>query len=489
MATRRQDREDQGRRHLYRIIALTGLLAATAVLAQNPVSPPATPTPLTDCVGSYADGPNHKIEIIIDAKGQLVAVIDDAVYPLKVTGPDELTNGGGGEVRFQRGPDGRVSAYVDHGHRHQKLSEYVSAETSALMTTPARPAGEVYRYAQPVDRHDGIATGDIARTSLGVDTARAIVAGVTNGAYPGVHSVLLYQNDKLVLEAYFYGYDADRQQQLRSATKSVVSAVAGIAIDHGALRADTPALGRLHLATYANPDQRKPKITVHDFLTMQSGLACDDHSIDSPGRETELDDRPDWIQAMYDLPQINDPGKVGFYCSGGVAVVGRAVENSTHVALPDYADRYLFKPLGIKRSDWTWRYDLTSNDKEFAQIHLRPRDMLKLGILYADGGAWHGRRVISKALIDASLTRQSTVDGTAYGYFWWRPWLDVNGLHVYVSAAQGNGGQKIYILPQYHLVAVFTGGLYNGSSPMNRIMATDILPRLLAAYPDIKTEP
>jgi CubicO group peptidase (beta-lactamase class C family) len=81
------------------------------------------------------------------------------------------------------------------------------------------------------------------------------------------------------------------------------------------------------------------------------------------------------------------------------------------------------------------------------------------------------------------------VDNTEYGYFWWRPWLNVDGTHVYMSAAQGNGGQKIYILPAYHLVAVFTGGLYNGSSPMNEIMAADVLPRLMAAYPKVATGP
>ncbi len=299
---------------MYRIVALAGLLIASPALAQTPTHmAPAKMAPLTDYVGTYADGPNHKVEIVIDAKGQLVAVIDDASYPLKVTGPDELTNGGGEKIPFSRGPDGKISAYVDHGETHQKLSADVSADTRTLMTTPARPAGEIYRYTAPVERHDGIATGDIAKTPLGVDTARAIVAGVADGTYPGVHSVLIYQDGKLVLEEYFYGYDADRQQQLRSATKSVVSAVAGIAIDHGALRLDTRALSRLHLTTYANPDARKPEITVRDFITMQSGLACNDHSDDSPGRETVLDDQPDWIQAMYDLPQINDPGTKGFY--------------------------------------------------------------------------------------------------------------------------------------------------------------------------------
>ena len=468
------------------IAALTiGLLLTGSALAQT--AP--TPAPLTDYVGTYSDGPPHKIEIMIDAKGQLVAIIDDVGYPLKVTGTDELTNPGGEKIPFKRGVDGKVTGYVDDGQLHEKLSPNVSANTVKLFDAPARPAGETYHYTAPVDRHDGIAVGDIAKTPLGVETAQQIVAKVADGTYPGVHSVLLYQDGELVMEEYFYGYDVNRQQQLRSATKSVVSTLAGIAIDHQALTLDTVALDRLKLSGFANPDPRKAKITVRDFLTMSSGLACDDHSDTSPGRETVLDDRPDWIQAMYDLPQINDPGKQGFYCSGGVAVVGRVIEKSTGAYLPEYAAHYFFEPLGIAAADWTWRYDLTNNDKEFAQIRMRPRDMLKLGLLFANGGTWHGRRIVSKAWTDAALSAKSTVDSTEYGYFWWRPWLNVNGAHVYVSAAQGNGGQKIYILPQYHLVAVFTGGLYNSGAPMNRIMATDILPKLIAAYPGVTTAP
>ena len=464
----------------HKLIMVVLLLAPLPALSQ---------TPLIDFVGTYADGPNHRIEIAVDAKGQLVAVIDDATYPLRISGRDEVTNNGGEKIPFKRGADGQVSGYTDEGLFHRKLSSKVSADTVAMITTPARPPGVIYHYNPPLDRRDGIATGEIAKTPLGIATAQQIVAKIANGTYPGVHSVLLYQGGKLVMEEYFYGYDADRQQQLRSATKSVVSALAGIAIDRGDLTLDAKALDILKLAKFANPDPRKAKITVRDLLTMRSGLACDDHSDVSPGRETVLDDRPDWIQAMFDLPQINDPGKAGFYCSGGVAVIGRIVEKSTHSYLPDFAARYLFKPLGIRSKDWAWNYDLTANDKEFAQIRLRPRDMLKLGILYANGGTWHGRRVISKAWVEASLSAQSTVDNTEYGYFWWRPWLNVNGARVYVSAAQGNGGQKIYVLPAYHLVAVFTGGLYNQSSPMNAIMAADILPKLVTAYRTSATRP
>jgi CubicO group peptidase (beta-lactamase class C family) len=469
-------------------MSVAQVVALAAALLSVSIQAPAQ-TPLSDFVGTYADGPKHKIEIALDRKGQLVAVIDDAAYPLKITGSDELTNNGGEKIPFKRGSDGHVTGYIDQGQFHQKLSPGVSPAIVAEIMTPARPPWEVYRYRPPLDRHDGIPVGNIAQTPLGIATAQHIVGKVADGIYPGVHSVLLYQGGKLVMEEYFYGYDVNREQQLRSATKSVVGAFTGIAIDHGALRLDTKVLPLLKLSRFANPDARKSQITIRDFLTMSSGLACNDHSNNSPGRETVLDNRPDWIQAMYDLPQVNDPGKAGFYCSGGVAVVGRAVERATGSYLPNFAARHLFKPLGIQRKDWAWNFDLTSNDEEFAQIHMRPRDMLKLGILYADGGTWDGKRIISKAWIDASMSAQSTVDNTEYGYFWWRPWLNVDGARVYLTAAQGNGGQKIYVLPAYQLVAVFTGGLYNGSSPMNAIMANDILPKLVAAYPKAKTSP
>jgi CubicO group peptidase (beta-lactamase class C family) len=239
--------------------------------------------------------------------------------------------------------------------------------------------------------------------------------------------------------------------------------------------------------SYANPDPRKATITVGNFLSMSSGLDCNDHSSTSPGRETMIDDTPDWVKATLDLPMINAPGTKGYYCSGGVAVVGRLVENVVRMPLPEFAQTNLFAPLGISRTQWQWNYDLTNVDKEYSQIHLRPRDMLKLGILMANGGQWNGRQVVSAAWVRASLAEQSHVDNVSYGYFWWRPWLNVEtpagSQHVDVIAAQGNGGQKIYLVPQYDLVAVFTAGGYNAeSTPPNTIMAKIVLPALMAAH-------
>jgi CubicO group peptidase (beta-lactamase class C family) len=160
------------------------------------------------------------------------------------------------------------------------------------------------------------------------------------------------------------------------------------------------------------------------------------------------------------------------------------IENTVHMKLPEFAQKNLFGPLGISRADWTWNYDLTNADKEYSQIHLRPRDMLKFGILFADGGLWHGQRIVSESWARTSLAEHSNVAGVSYGYFWWRHAFNVETAsgtqQIIVPAAQGNGGQKIFVLPQYDLVAVFTAGGYNAdATPPNTIMEKIILPRLL----------
>jgi len=445
------------------------------------------PTQFGDYVGTYTDSPGHPVEILNG--DEFFAVQDEAKYRLIPEGMDAFSTLYGPKLTFKRESSGTVTGYEQNGKFHPRISSAVAPESAALAWP--RPEGQnspsVYRYRPPADLHDGIAVGDIARSDLGLETANAIVRAILDGTYKDVHSILLYQNGKLVMEEYFYGYSEQRPHQLRSATKSVVSALAGIAIDRGALSGVTErVLPQMGYSSYANPDPRKASITLGDFLSMSSGLDCNDHSSTSPGRETLLDDSPDWVKATLDLPVINDRGTKGYYCSGGVAVVGRMTENAVHMRLPEFAQASLFRPLGIARTAWSWNYDLTNADKEYSQIHLRPRDMLKLGILFAGDGRWHGKQVISSAWVRASLAEQSHVDNVSYGYFWWRPWLDIQTpagfQHVDVVAAQGNGGQKIYVVPQYNLVAVFTAGAYNAeSTPPNTIMAKIVLRKLLKA--------
>jgi CubicO group peptidase (beta-lactamase class C family) len=464
------------------------LLAVLVMLGGGLQAQTTSASHLSDYVGTYTDSPGHPVEIL-DSDG-LFAVQDEAKYRLKPGSIDEFSTMYGSKLSFKRDASGKVTGYEQSGKSHPRVSTTVTPESAAL--SHPRPKGQDspsdYRYRAPVNRHDGIAVGDIAQSELGAATAEAIVHSVLDGTYQDVHSVLLYQHGKLVMEEYFYGYNVQRQHQLRSATKSIVSVLAGIAVDRGALSGpDQHVLPQMHYTAYANPDPRKAAMTLGNFLSMSSGLDCNDHSSTSPGRETVIDDTPDWVKATLDLPLINDPGSKGFYCSGGVAVVGRLTENAVHMQLPEFAQTNLFEPLGISRADWTWNYDLTNADKEYSQIHLRSRDMLKLGILFADGGRWHGHQVVSDAWVRASTSEQSHVENVSYGYFWWRPWLNAETPggpeRVDVVAAQGNGGQKIYLVPQYDLVAVFTGGTYNvDGTPPNAIMAKIILPALAAAH-------
>jgi CubicO group peptidase (beta-lactamase class C family) len=462
------------------IVLLLGVLCHS-VAAQTPSSPP-----LSDYAGTYVDEPGRTLELV--AGDQLFAVIDEAKYSLRRSGGDEFSNAIGQKILFRRDATGKVIAFEVEGKLHACLSPQVTAASVALARP--RPVGEDspdgYRYQVPADLRDGVAVGDIAQSDLGVATAEKIVRGLLDGTWKDVHSVLLYQRGHLVLEEYFYGYDRGRPHQLRSATKSIVSALTGVAIDRGALSGvNEPVLPHLSYATYENPDPRKAKITLRYFLTMSSGLACNDYDSASPGRETLIDEAPDWVKATLDLPMIDTPGTTTHYCSGGVAVVGRVTENAVHMLLPDFAQANLFGPLGIRRGEWRWNYTLTNANREYSQIHLRPRDMLKIGILFDNEGQWKGRQVLSSSWVKASLSAQSQLDGTGYGYFWWRPWLNVETptgtQKIYVSAAQGNGGQKIYIVPEYDLIAVFTGGDYNsGGSPPNKIMAKIILPTLIS---------
>jgi CubicO group peptidase (beta-lactamase class C family) len=455
------------------------------VLASRLVAQAISSPRLADYVGTYVDAPGHTLEIA-DGDG-LFAVVDEAKYLLHSTGVDRFSTTTGQVITFPRDTNGKVTGWEQNGKFNPRVSATITPEAAEL--AQPRPKGQDqpadYRYHEPANLRDGIAVADIANSDLGVATANSIVRAVLDGTYKDVHSVLLFYRGKLVMEEYFYGYNAQRPHQLRSATKSVVSTLTGIAMDRGAIPGvKERVLPAMRYATYANPDPRKAAMTLDNFLSMSSGLDCNDHTSTSPGRETVIDDTPDWVKATLDLPMINDPGTKAYYCSGGVSVVGRLIENAVHVPLPEFAQANLFGPLGMAPSGLKWNYNLTNADKEYSQIYLRPRDMLKLGVLFLNEGRWHGRQILSESWVHTSLAEHSHVDGDSYGYFWWRHLFHVNTPHgvqeITIPAAQGNGGQKIYIAPQFHLVAVFTGGGYNGgSTPPNTIMEKIILPPLI----------
>jgi CubicO group peptidase (beta-lactamase class C family) len=324
--------------------------------------------------------------------------------------------------------------------------------------------------------------------------AERLVNGVIDGSYRDVRSILVYRKGALLLEEYFYGYDRERPHQMRSLTKSVISLLAGVAVDRRLLSADQPVLARLGYPAYENPDPRKARVTLTDLLSNQSGFECNDHDSASPGNENKLYETADWAKAFVDLPMVADPGTAGRYCSGGFFTTGRIIERATGKRLPEFAQEALFGRLGIRRADWRWDFTLNRSQRnEFGQIYLRPRDMLKLGILIQQRGKWKGRRVVSASWIDAAVARQSRVDDSDYGLGIWHRWYGVQTQagqrRVDTIMLSGNGGQKVFLVPSLDLIAVFTGGAFNLESPSNEMMARVLLPALLETGPDGQRRP
>jgi CubicO group peptidase (beta-lactamase class C family) len=444
----------------------------------------ATAGPLGDFTGTYRYHGGGTLALAA-ADSLLFAVLGEARYPLRYVGADRFVNGLGDTIPFPRNAAGAVTGFVERGTFFERLTAAVDAADAELVRARPRNA-EAYAYQPPPDLGDGIAVGDLASAGLDPSVADDLVRGVVDGTYADLHGVLVYRHGRLVLEEYFYGYGRGRPHPMRSATKSVVSALVGIAIDRGALAGvQEPVLPRLPYAGYANAHPQKQALVLEDLLTHRTGLACDDWDGDSPGNESRIYQTDDWVKAFLDLPVVAERGTAAHYCSAGVMTAGRMVERATGESLPAFAQRVLFDPLGIRAADVRWNFTLAAeNAGTFAQLNLRPRDMLKLGILFQQEGLWQGRQVVSADWVRRSTALHTQVGDLGYGYYWWHQWLAVptaaGTRRVDMVVATGNGGQKIYLVPSLDLVAVFTGGAYNAEdTPPNAVMVGVLLPALL----------
>jgi len=299
---------------------------------------------------------------------------------------------------------------------------------------------------------------------------------IVDGTYPNVHSVLIIKDSKLIFEEYFYEYTQDSLHELRSATKSFVSALIGIAIEEGFVKSkDEAVLSYFPEYSFNNSSEGKKRITIENLLTQQSGLDCDISNDKSEGNEMKMSYSNDWVKFTLDLPMVDTPGGKGMYCSGNVIVAGRIIEKATEQPLTEFAQKNLFEPLGITNFKWNFKPDISSAET-FCQLYLRPRDMAKFGLLFLDNGNWNEKQIISPDWVKQSLRKHSTIQNVDYGYLWWIKYLDANRVRHYGKAAQGNGGQRIFIWPQQNMVTVITGGNYNTQSPSDDLIRKYTLP-------------
>ena len=248
-------------------------LTPNLVLAQVPESQAAVRN-LTEYEGHYQYRDGLTLFMVTSGK-QLVAIIGDAKYLLRAAGTDTFLNPAGDSLPFVRDPTGRIVAFKENGEEFARLSSNVPKAARLLLK--ARTNGPnglpvVYRYEPPSRLPDGIRVGKAGPATLPPEVAEQLVNGVIDGTYADVRSILIYHKGALLLEEYFYGFDRDRPHEMRSLTKSVISLLAGAAIDRGLLRANEPVLARLGYSAFQNPDPRKAKVTLTHLLSNQSGF-------------------------------------------------------------------------------------------------------------------------------------------------------------------------------------------------------------------------
>jgi len=266
-----------------------------------------------------------------------------------------------------------------------------------------------------------------------------------------LHSLLIIRNGYLVSETYFGSYKQDTRHELYSCTKSFIGTLIGITLDKGYLKGtDQRILDFFPEQTFANPDERKSAMTLDDTLTMRTGL---DWEEGDPAYQA-LSRSRDWVKYMLDKPLVATPGKQFNYCSGCSHLLSAIVQQSTGMDTREFADQYLFQPLGISRVVW----DVDSSAIAIGGwgLQITPRDMAKLGYLYLHNGQWDGQQIVSaKWIEDATRTHAKTGGDLDYGYQWWT----YPSLEAYT--ALGLGGQTIFVVPKLNLIVVTTAELDN----------------------------
>lgn len=270
-----------------------------------------------------------------------------------------------------------------------------------------------------------------------------------------LRSLIIQQNGEVISERYFKGRTPNRAFNIKSASKSIIGLLTGIAIEEGFIPSiDEP------ISTYfpdyfeENPDPKKESITVKNLLSMQAGLRST--SSRYYGAWVMSDN---WVEYALDQDFITDIDGRMVYSTGTSHLLSVIITKATGMSTKAFAEQYLFDPMGIEVGGWDrdpQGYYMGGNN-----MALKPTDLLKIGQMLIDDGIWDGEQIITKDwIVDSFKTYTfSNYNPYGYGYQWWNK--ETAGYTTFF--AWGHGGQYIMMVPELDAVVVMTSSVTNAS--------------------------
>ena len=294
-----------------------------------------------------------------------------------------------------------------------------------------------------------------------------------------VNSVMIIKDGYVVAEQHFSeDYTADSLHSVFSCTKSLTSALVGIAIEQGYI-ADEEVLMMDYFQAYeiANLTESKEAITLEHLLTMSAGFEW--YELEYPygdERNTFYNfvRSGNRVQFALDRPMSASPGMEYSYSTGTSHLISAIIQESSGIRADSFALEKIFEPLGIEH--FYWPIDAQGVANGGNGVRMKPWDMAKFGYLYLKNGMWEGEQLIPADWVEVSQEKhmpRKYIPDNFYGYHWW-----VSNEGYY--SAVGYGGQWIMVVPEQNLVVVFTNHFKEGDqlqwSTPERLLSTYILP-------------
>ncbi|WP_259070202.1 serine hydrolase domain-containing protein [Mucilaginibacter sp. X4EP1] len=333
--------------------------------------------------------------------------------------------------------------------------------------------------SKPGQLKDSIPTGTLINSGLDAEKIKNLTKLIQTDSIPNIHSLLIEKDGKLVYEQYFAGNDEVWGQKLgyvnhsvndlhdvRSISKSVVSACIGIAIDQKLIKdIDQPVFSFFPEYSKYNTHGKK-NITIRHLLTMSSGLNWDEENKDeSKNCESIMERSANPIDFILSRPLAATPGTIWNYNSGGTLLLAAIIKKVSGENIDEFATKNLFIPLQISNHQWV---KMDGGDPAAASgLRLRSRDLLKFGMLYLNHGVYGQSQILPSKWVDSTcvnaIKRPAEEGPGGYGYQFWIDKVHIKGKDLEAVAAKGNGGQRIFILSTYHMIVVITAGNYGKS--------------------------